>query len=451
MTHRWTRRIAALAFACLPLMAGAATPWPRMTGESPLHPDLLPPDRVAAIVAEAQRVAAVRHPGTPVTPLPDAWETLDRQTLAALIRMPVWAQIENPVHDDTHDSAGVLLDQAATWDLLEFRRPSDVARLWAHLWPESVERPVENDRHFIFGTGYMPDPTWSVRSRAMASILGCLPNEAWELDADVMVERNRRHWAQSDRGDDAFRGCVERTARFLETDEGYTPPHDPPGIENAVVELLKDRFTAEIAVDGCSRPGPDGCLVLLDAVLSLDGNDPRLPGLFRRIEPGFQLDTPIDVPDITPSNDDGPSPNDARLEVPEGEALRRIVYLRLKTRQLLRRPEHWPAGELDRTLAQAARAGLVLNDVRSRMSRQRNREVYGIDYDAWLRDLVKPDVARRIAGSQRALAVELARAAPCRYAEQGRDEWDVFTGTADFWTTYNALSKQSGTTCNADR
>lgn len=446
MGNRLTRCTAALALTCVSALAAAAPSWPRMTGDSPLHPDALPPERVAAIIEEARHVASLPHPDTSATHLPARWATLDRNTLAALIRMPQWTSIPQwGAYDGTR---GILLQQAAAWDLLDFRRPSDVARLWRHLWPEMAQHPVKNDRHYPFGIGYSPDPTWAVRPRAMAAILGCLPHEAWELDGDVMVERNRRRWASGDQGPGVFRRCAEQRARFTEPDERYGPPHDPPGIVDEVIDLLKDRFYALIVQDGCSRPGPDGCLVLLDALLSLDRNDPRLPGLFRAVEPGFRLDSPIEVPVVVRSMDrDAPSLDDARLEVPEGEALRRMVYLRLKTRQLLHRPENWPAGELDRTLVQAVRAGLALEAARSGMSLYRHVRVSGIEYNAWLGDLVTPEVARRVADSQRAFGRELARTMPCMPVREQRNEWDPFTGTTDLWQAYRSELQRMGRRC----
>lgn len=443
MPTRPRARLAGLVLAAVPLLAGAAQ-WPRMTGDSPLHRDALPPARIAAIVDEARRVAAVPHPDTPVTPLPAHWQTLDPDTLATLLRMPDW---ETVVQSDRTD--GVLLQQAAAWDLLDFHRPSDLARLWGHVWPESL-RPTPDSAPFSFGAAYEPDPSWAPLPRAMAALLQCLPHEAWTAAGDPLVEANRQPWAWAWGGGytdpDGFRPCVERTARFVEIDGGYGPPHDPPDVVPRVVDVLKDRLAAALHVDGCSRSGPDSCLLLLEALAALDPNDARLPGLVRRLEPGFALDAPIDVPDVAAPDTTGAQDVDARaaLAVPETEALRRLAFLQTKTRLLLHRPENWPAGELDRTVAQGTRAGLALGLAWSRMSW---RAPHHLRRDVDVRPLLAAPVEHHLARSQQALGQTIASEHACRYADLPTDIIDPFAGTRDFWSAYLDANRRAGHPC----
>ncbi len=329
---------------------GANTPAGKFSADSPSLPQALSQADFTAIVAEADLAASQPRGDSLVTPLPARWQTLDAARLLAIMSMPSFGQIPIPAR-------GVLLDQAATWDLLTFQRPSDAARLWERLWP----RRSNDDPHAgpnSTGIGYAPDPTWAPTANAMLTLFSCFPRSVWVEGVDPLVfaERHPISWQWQNHADwDGFKKCVPQGAFFSGTEPNQARL-------DALTKNLSETFTAELSTDGCGRSGPDDCMLLFQALSSLDPSNPRLPKLLGIIERSVHLDQRIRMPALAASsNRDGPSAAELEtIEIPEAEALRRIIFLTMKLPLLLQHPTAWPVGELERVLSQATELTVLL-------------------------------------------------------------------------------------------
>jgi hypothetical protein len=412
-------------FACLlialtstsAIAAQAGTPNLKFTADTPVRVDALPKSEFDAIVAEATEIASQPRK-TSVVALPARWRTLDRARLLALLSMPAYADIDL-------GPQGVLLDQAATWDLISFRRPSDAAALWKRLWPNGPndkQDPKPNSN----GIGYVPDPTWSPTAMAMSTIFACFPDSVWGATEDPVVwaVRSPRAWQwQNEQGWDGFRRCIPQGAFWDDTRP------DKAGLD-AVAAVLKSKFTDELFADGCSRPGPDGCLLVYQALFSLDQRNPQLPAILKVMEREFALDEPIELPAVSaPAAGEGPSPAIMQaLDAPEYEALRRVTFLTLKLPVLLQSPTAWPPGELERTLEQAMQLAVVRARIQKlKTFRHQKYEEYFLDPWQW----IDAPVESRLASNQRASGAAYARRDACALGEL-----DVDGGTATFWQSY---------------
>lgn len=294
----------------------ADTPPGKFSADSPSLPQALAQVDFDAIVAEADLAASKPRGDSAITRLPAQWQTLDAARLLAMMSMPAFGRIPIPAR-------GVLLNQAASWDLLSFQRPSDAARLWERVWP----RRSSDDPHAApnsTGIGYAPDPTWAPTANAMSTLFACFPQSVW-VDGDPLVfaERHSIAWQwQNYPGWDGFRQCLPHGAFFA----GTQP--DQAGLD-ALTQVLSEKFTAELSTDGCSRAGPDNCMLVFQALSSLDPRNPRLSELLGIIERSVHLDEVIRMPKLaTSANRDGPSAAELEaIEIPEAEALRRISFL----------------------------------------------------------------------------------------------------------------------------
>ncbi|MGY4515071.1 hypothetical protein ACVWWW_000639 [Lysobacter sp. HA18] len=394
------RYLMPLAYAALltvfqPAMAGTPA---RFSGDSPVIVDALPPDRVAAIVDEASH--ARDGISTWVKPLPAQWKTLDRESLLALLHMPSFAEIP-------HETRGVLLNQAATWDLLGWQRPSDAARLWERVWPRDASADPGNAPNASTGIGYTPDPTWSTQARAMSTMFACFPRDVWSSKGEPMVEALRKPFSfQFDNytGWDAFGRCAPEGAFAEET--------RPTAEEAAELKrFLADRLAGELYVDGCTRTGPESCLLLLHALMTLAPHDGRLPSLIKRLEPQVLPDMPVAVPDVRPIHMEDPvDASVAQIEAARDEAARRSVFLAHEIRVMVDRPAAWPAGALDRAVGQATDLAIV---------RARIQALYGWrwqSFDRYYDDPWSPldaSARERLAADQRARGATLAREVGC--------------------------------------
>ncbi|MHB8913128.1 MAG: PA3715 family protein [Lysobacter sp.] len=410
----WWLLAAVIGAVALP--AGAATPPVQFSAATPVRrADALPQADFDAIVAEAMEVAS-RPRTTSVVPLPAHWRTLDRARLLAMLVMPAFARIPESYR-------GVLLDQAATWDLLSYRRPSDAAALWERVWPraahvDSGEAPNSS------GIGYQPDPTWSPTATAITTLFNCFPRAVWGAPEDPAVWAVRQPVAwqwRNEQGWDGFRDCVP--TQFWDD----TRP-TPAGMK-ALLAVLKAKLGDELLSDGCSRPGPDSCLLLFQALFSLDRRNPRLSRILKVMEPAF-VDTPIPMPAVAESQrGDERSPADVQaLGVAEAEVLRRTIFLTLKLPVLLREPAAWPGGELQRSLEQATRLAVQLARIQHlHYGRHQLFERYYADPWQWVDARVDAAVASR----QRELGASYARQEACALAEL-----EIKGGTPSFWQGY---------------
>ena len=403
---------AAIGTAALP---AAATPAAQFSADTPVRADALPQADFDAIVAEATEVASQPRK-TSVVPLPAHWRTLDRTRLLAVLAMPAFAQIPT-------STRGVLLDQAATWDLLAYRRPSDAAALWERLWPRA-DHVAPGEAPNSSGIGYEPDPTWSPGAMAITTLFGCFPRMVWGApeDPSVWAVRDPVSWQwRNEQGWDGFRDCVP--TQFWDD----TRP-TAAGMA-ALLAVLQAKFGDQLLSDGCSRPGPDSCLLLFQALFSLDRRDPRLGRIIQVMEPAF-VDTPIAMPALAePEHGGERSPADRQaLGVAEAEVLRRTIFLTLKLPVLLREPAAWPTGELSRSLQRAMRLAVQLARIqRLYQGRHQLFERYYADPWQW----VDAAVDAAVADSQRELGAAYAQHEGCALAEL-----EVKGGTPSFWQGY---------------
>ncbi|GAB6194779.1 hypothetical protein [Lysobacter xanthus] len=336
-------------YACALLLAVAAplaAAPARLTADTPPLPDALSPAEVAAIVAEADAVLEPQR--TYVKRLPATWRTLDRDRLLALMRMPDFATTTGSAH-------GLLMNQAGTWDLFGWQRPSDAARLWERIWPRSRSSDP-TDPPNGYGLPYWPDPTWSTHARAMTTLFACLPDSAWRSTGDPLVEALRTpvsfQW-QNHYGWSGFHDCVPDGA----FDEETRP--DAAGLAE-LRGFLADRLAGELYVDGCTRRGVEDCLFLLHALTTLAPHDPRLPALVKRLASSFDLDASIAEPDVSADRMGELADADrATLLAAYDRVARRSLFLTHEIRVIAGWPGAWPAGVLDEAVMRATDAGVL--------------------------------------------------------------------------------------------
>lgn len=406
--------MAVWAWLCLVCLASVSIPLHaqaerlHVTGDMPARADALPRAEFDAMVAEATELADKR-PSDEIVPLPDVWRTLTRDKLAAMLLMPDFGQIPKWPR-------AMLTDQAATWDLLDFTRPSDAAVLWNRLWP-----PGDDPRPNHGGTLYVPDPTWSPTSVAMLAVFSCLPSSIWSAQEDPQVWARRKNlgWRWGDMQTwDGMRQCLPRNIEYWQSKTAANV------MVERVAAILTRKFSDEVLNDGCSRSGPDDCLVLLQALYGLDHGNAKLPDLLKRVEPSFGLDSAADILTTAASND--PSVLDGQRAI----VLRRSSFLTLKLLVLLQHPHAWPQGEFKRTVRQAMETTLVATRLR------------GFHRFGTLLDGIEPDVANPwqwlepaqegiIATDMGRLGGEYAGRLGCDLARLGESP-----GSPSFWQGY---------------
>ncbi len=406
----WFLALAAGTLAC---HAGAAEPVQetqariRVTAQTPTDPDALSAADFAAIVAEARKVPVGVPPDGHIA-LPDAWHSLTREKLAAMLAMPRFGKIPRQVRQ-------VLVDQAATWDLFDFKRPSDAAALWGRIWSARVEgRPA----HFFFE--YTPDGTWSPTSLAMASVFVCFPREAWTSTQPVVaaVDGNLGWAWNMGHGGARMRDCLP--------DVGEPFVHWTPTLLAKVSGILVRKFTHELQEDGCTRSGPDSCLVIFQALYGLAPHDPELPALLGKMQSSF-LDN--DVPWWQSARNDSTPAKVADVMHPR--LVQRMAFLTAKLPVVIDDPAAWPARELENTLAQAFRTSTRLEQLQGLSYTRYN-------YQNFDRDLIDPvhwltgKRGREAAPALRTLAGAYAQMQGCALPPIAQDRPIAHSGMAAF-------------------
>jgi len=347
---------------CAALMASPASraegAVPRLSYDMPEQPNALPRVEFDAVVAEAREISQRTRQTRDTRSWPARWQHLDRARLAALWRMPEAAGLDESVRV-------VLLEQAAAWDMLGFERPSEAAALWARVQPRA---PTAAQAALPYASGWTFGAQWSDEATALRALLGCYPAAAWAAsgEASVWVVQHGGLWTQDW---DGFRQCLSATV----SDWPAKPITDRRRFE-AVVAILKDKFTRELLGDGCGRSGPDSCLVVYDALYSLDRRNPRLPEILRRMQRDVDLDTPI-VLTAAPAAEaasaaETPGKKKSKsakrfaaqsepLSAADAEFERRIIFLTFKLPVVLAQAQAWPEGELARVLKQAVELSVL--------------------------------------------------------------------------------------------
>lgn len=300
----------------------------RITAATQPNPHALSAADFAAIVSEAKTVP--QHASLPNVPppwrgilLPKTWHTLTRAKLAAMLTMPQFGDIPRPVRQ-------VLIDQAATWDLLDYQRPSDAAKLWERLWSGG------------FST-YVPDATWSPTALAMAGIFTCFPRAAWATSPIIDAVQASNGWNSPNGGN--LRDCLP--------DMGTPYVHWTASLQMQVAGILTKKFSAELREDGCTRGGPDNCLVIFQALYGLDPHNPELPALLKTMQPWFEHDARANLTTST----------DATITTIRAEIIQRLAFITTELPVLLDHPDAWSSGDTERVLAEALQASIQLKQL----------------------------------------------------------------------------------------
>lgn len=282
----------------------------------------------AAIAAEARRRAREEDPeGQP-------WTTLDRATLARMSRMPAFVELDGVAKN-------ALIHQAGAWDLLPFDKPSDAQALWAFWLPdrgidkvvvESRKQQSLNSPHVFHA-----DAQWGPQAGAQVALMTCLAAPAWYVQhIDPMlwtIEQNGR-WEQP--GGDDFGNCVRKQSNDLLRKASV--PLTERGKTSAAI--LEEKLGDYLLAHACSGKGPDSCLPLLHALVSLNADSARLPAIVKTIEPSLALDSALQLPLAGDA---------AAFTAFERVLLRRLIFVTAKLQVLTRREAAWPAGELTRS------------------------------------------------------------------------------------------------------
>ena len=330
-------------FAGAPVLAGTVDTGRRIDADTPLDPAALSVAEVDAIVAEATEVRKASDATPPADPrwgpsirLPAHWKTLTREKLTALLTMPGFSAIPQ-------GPRSMLVDQAATWDLLTFTRASDSARLWARLLGATDPTHI----------GYSPDPTWGPEAVATQGIIQCFPRPAWTAKDTPIVDalRSGTGWQWGNFiGPDGFRACIAERGQMWRT---------PQRVLSDASRLLVQRIGDQLSKDGCSGRRADDCLVLYQAYQALAPRSERRAALLQRMAPSFSFDQPIALPPPGTALDDAGFANRAH------EAIERQAFLTLKLPVVLSLPTAWPAGERKRTLIEAMDTTYALDRLRA--------------------------------------------------------------------------------------
>jgi hypothetical protein len=387
--------------------SAAASAVGRITANTPANPDALTADEFAAIVAEARSVPRNLPPDGHIG-LPQTWQTLTRAKLAAMLTMPQFGDLPQDIRP-------VLIDQAATWDLFDYQRPSDAAELWGRLWSVDVKGRTAWD---FFS--YIPDPTWSPTSLAMASVFKCFPRDTWTADDPIVqVVTHGGPW-QWDMGQGAtgMRGCLPEIAS--------DSVHWTPSLIAQVATILVRKFSDQLRQDGCTRHGPDSCLVIFQALFGLDPDNAELPALLKKMEPAFFGN---DVSWWESARNDSTPTKIADVMHPR--LIQRMAFLTTKLPVVIDHPAAWPAHELENTLAQAFQTSTQLQQLQDLSYTRYN-------YRNSDRDLINPahwltgKRGREAAPALRALASAYAQTHGCALPPIAQDQPITHDGIAAF-------------------
>lgn len=412
----WSTALGAGALA--PTAWAAAQAPARMTATTPADPQALSAADFAAIVAEARDVPRNLPPDGHIG-LPATWHSLTPARLAAMLAMPQFGDIPQGIRP-------VLIDQAASWDLFDYQRPSDAAALWGRLRSENVE----NRTAWEFFS-YIPDPTWSPTSLAMAAVFKCFPRAAW-MSADPVVyavTRNDAWQWDMGRGAADMRGCLPEIA------SGSVPW--TPSLVAQVTAILSRKFSAELSEDGCTRHGPDSCLVIFQALYGLNPDNTGLPALLQKMQPSF--DVGISWMDSARRD----STTDKMADKLHAQLIQRMAFLSVKLPVVIDQPAAWPAHELENTLAQAF-------DASARLQQLQDLNYARYNYRNAYRDLINPvhwlsgRRGREAAPALRALAGAYAQTHGCAIPPIAQDQPITHDGMAAFKRAHAIANLRQG-------
>lgn len=250
---------------------------------------------------------------------------------------------------------------------LRFERPSDILAMWRRWRPDDpslaplaatsngrdrtlrrLDFLCKSGRHYLggcVGEGVFADDRFDDEAAAFVAMGACLAPAAW-----VMHERSPLLWVQEFGGQWTFNNldfgaCVRKRARGV----GYLhhdSPDTPLGLRAAA--MLERKLGNYLLNHKCTGRGPDDCLTLLDALLSLNPRSPQLPAVLMALAPEFApLPRPGIAPEAARQGETGASAQPLRRRL-----MSQVVYLTLRLRALAARAdEEVLPGEPAATLA----------------------------------------------------------------------------------------------------
>jgi hypothetical protein len=397
----------------------------KLTADMPMRSHALSQAEYDAIVAEAKDISRLTHDTRDLSHWPSQWRSgLDPARLAALWSMPqsaALAELERTV----------LIEQAAQWDMLAFERPSDAALLWNRLWPLGLDGRTDVAPNST-GRTLGPDANWSDNAVAMVTVFSCFPEIAWTVPGDPAVWATKHsvgwQWRNAS-GWDGLRDCIKETIAenaWLSAQVSASTVDNQANarLNDAVVGILKAKFTRELSQDGCKREGADSCLVVYQGLFALDRNNPQLVPILHRMERSFDLDRPIVMPTLAgDGNASSATAKPARkirrneltdadlqlLDTTLTEVERRRIFITLKLPIQLAHPDAWRAGDLDRTLRQAMDLTLLLERMQSAKHRNLLSDRYFSDPWQWVDGSADPAINATL----RDLGAAYARSVGC--------------------------------------
>ncbi|KQV44717.1 MULTISPECIES: hypothetical protein [unclassified Duganella] len=353
-----------------------------------------------------------------------AWQSLDRDKLVRLMRMPEFVGME-------HEPKALLVDLAGEWDLMRFDKPSDVQARWAAWYPDrGFDKVVGDQRANLNRAGsFHSEPQYSPESGAAIALQHCLATPAWHVrhkDPMLWAVEQGAGWEEPNVFD--FGQCVLQQV----DDVSVSYPGRPAtarGKQSAAI--LEQKLSAFLMSGQCTVGGPDACLSLLHALHSLNRQAPQLPGILQRLAgPGERFALPAALAE-RPGN---ATPDElSQLRALRERAMLRAIYLSVKLPNTVQQPDAWPDGELERELAI-----LVELTVFQRQGAWVNARQDGLELDRlqernpWARIAPGGVLPERLAQALEALGAQAAAAPGCRLAELQVSElpWQYWLGFA---------------------
>lgn len=397
-----------------------------------------------AVVEEARRVGQEQRRVRAEDRASPKWQTLDREKLARLLRMPEFAALDGATKEP-------LIDQAGAWELMPFGSPSEALATWARWFPDGgVDKPIAPDARDVpafIPHVYYADAKWATEAGAMIALLRCYPNAAWYVRHDEPMLWTMEHNTQWDHANAFDFGMCVRKQREDGGAVWSSLPDTPRGVASAkTLERVLSRYLLD---HGCSGSGPDRCLPMLHALLSLSPQHRSLPAILKQIEPEFAPAQEV-APPPAPAHD-GPLSDAEREQVRQvaRAALRKVFYLSAKLPVLLERPAEWPQGEFERTLGQLLKLSITLKRA-ERLNQGRTNLVLGGDRSRFFADpwrwLNRPGPADPARDAKlRQWGKAYAGDTGCGFAELG-----IAGLPRPFWLAYAEHKlEREGTTCGA--
>ena len=217
-------------------------------------------------------------------PVSVPWRTLTPPLLSEVLRLPAMTTA-------TDQAVKLLLDQAGAWDLLHFEKPSDILASWQRWFPSEPGFHPNPTGWVIPQLNYYATGDYSDEAGAWMILSHCLPPPAWlaqNIEPMILTLEQGDNWDVARTYE--FGRCIRTLSETGKIGSGNAPD-TARGLRSAVV--LDRKLTSYLRKNGCSGKGPDNCLVLLHALLSLTPKSPDLVSIAHSIGSSFkgQLDT----------------------------------------------------------------------------------------------------------------------------------------------------------------